>query len=123
MKRNHQIHTIGHKAAAVFMILTLMWLTISITFVVSFNEAMAQQAGIDNSSSPINGSDEDPSNPFGNNTEEKAPGGSSLSEEYLHLPQNTHYYLSISAQYHASKNADTYTAYHGELLVPPPNAA
>jgi len=105
------------------MIITLLWLTVSTTFVVSFNQEMAKQNITDNSNAPLNGSDEEASNPIGNNTEEKAPGGSSLSEEYMHYQQNTHYYFSQSAQYHKCENADTYIAYHGELLVPPPNAA
>ena len=64
-----------------------------------------------------------PANPFGNTTEEKAPVSNSFSEEYLHDHHSTDCFFSIVLQYHKCENADTYHAYHGELLVPPPNVS
>lgn len=62
------------------------------------------------------------SNPLGNTTEEKNPNSSnSFSEEFLH-DQHTHdYWISVSFQFRKCENVDTYLAYHGELLVPPPD--
>lgn len=74
------------------------------------------------SNSTLNGNEEETSNPFGNNTEEKAPNsGNSFSEEYLHIQHINHPYFSKTSQYHKFENADIYIAFHGELLVPPPN--
>lgn len=69
--------------------------------------------------------DEEAANPFGNTTEEKAPSGSnvSFSEEYLHDNHHSDHFFSAKASYHKCENADTYHAFHGELLVPPPNMA
>jgi hypothetical protein len=72
--------------------------------------------------SPLAGTEEEAANPFGNTTEEKAPS-SSFSEEFLHDHHKADYFFSIVSQYHNSENDGTYVAYHGELLVPPPNAA
>lgn len=105
------------------MILTLLWLTISTPFVVSFQEEMAKQ-GVMSDTSPLSADEEDTTNPFGNNTEEKpCSGGSSISlaEEYLHDNHKAEYLFSVTSNYHKCENADAYTAYHGELLVPPPN--
>lgn len=70
------------------------------------------------------GGEEEPTNPFGNTTEEKAPGGSSsLSEEYLHDHHHTDRVALLISVDHSLQNAGTYIAFHGELLVPPPNQA
>ena len=105
------------------MILALMWLTISAPFVYESQQQMAKYSK--SSSAPMAlDMTEDETNPFGNNTEEKAPGSiNSFSEEYLHDHHNADYLLSIALQYHKNDEAGLYIAFHGELLVPPPNAA
>lgn len=105
------------------MILTLLWLTVSTPFVVSFQQEMAKQGLSTNSTSPLSTDDEDSSNPFGNNTEEKPASNASVSlaEEYLHDSHKAEYLFSVTSTYHKCENAGTYTAFHGELLVPPPN--
>lgn len=112
-----------HKVSSLFMVLTLLWLTISTPFVVSFQDEMARQ-GITANDSSLPSDEEDTSNPFGNNTEEKPASGASvsLSEEYhLHDSHKAEYLFAVTSTYHKCENADTYTAFHGELLVPPPN--
>ena len=110
-------------ASAVLMILALMWLTISAPFVYESQQQIAKYSK--SSSAPMAfDMSEDETNPFGNNTEEKAPGSiNSFSEEYLHNHHDAEYLLSIALQYHKNDDAGTYIAFHGELLVPPPNAA
>ncbi len=73
--------------------------------------------------SPSTDNEEETANPFGNTTEEKAPSSTSFSEEYLHDHHTTDYFFSTVLQYHKCENAGTYIAFHGELLVPPPNVA
>lgn len=111
-------------ASAVLMILLLMWLTVSTPFVLaSQQEAAKSSKAASSQSSPLNGgTEEESSNPFGNSTEEKVPKNiNSFSEEFLHDQHKSDHLFSIVKQYHKTKDADTYTAFHGELLVPPPN--
>jgi len=113
-----------HGVSAVLMILALLWLTISVPFVYAAQQEVAKQNKLAGNMTTDVGNEEDSTNPFGNTTEEKAPtNGSSVSEEYLHDHHKTDYFFSIISQYHKCENAGTYVAYHGELLVPPPNAA
>ena len=124
MKKSNKPYNVFHKVTSVFLMITLLWLTISTPFVVSFQQEMAKQGFSIDTSSPLSGDDEDTSNPFGNNTEEKPASCSSvsLSEEYhMHDNHKADYLFSIVSTYHKCENADTYTAFHGELLVPPPN--
>jgi hypothetical protein len=111
-------------ASAVFMILALLWLTISAPFVYACQQELAKQNKTEQTQSHMAGNEEETANPFGNNTEEKAPNSTnSFSEEYLHDQHVADYFFSPGLQYHKCINARTYVAYHGELLVPPPNVA
>ena len=124
MKRNRKIYSVFHLCSAVFLILALMWLTVSTPFVIASQQEQARQHKIEKTvSSQLAGNEEETSNPFGNNTEEKAPTSTNFSEEFLHsFHIISHFYTEIS-QYHKHENSDTYVAFHGELLVPPPNAS
>jgi hypothetical protein len=110
--------------SAVFMILALLWLTISAPFVIASQQQMAKYEKMADGDLPSPGNEEETANPFGNNTEEKSPtSSSSFSEEYLHDHHKAEQFFSIISLFHKCENAGTYIAYHGELLVPPPNAA
>lgn len=120
MNKTRKIFSFFQLCSAVFMILALMWLTVSSPFVLASQQEQAKQHK-EKAAAPLTGTEEEASNPFGNNTEEKTPGANSFSEEYLHsYHAASHFYIEIS-QYHKLENADTYIAFHGELLVPPPN--
>jgi len=109
-------------ASAVFMILALLWLTVSAPFVASCQQELAKQNKTANNVSALGGSEEEAANPFGNTTEEKKPSGSnSLSEEYLHDHHIDDHFFSVISRDHKSENAGVYTAFHGEVQVPPPN--
>lgn len=123
MKRGCKIYSVPQLISAVVMILALVWLTVSSPFVNTARQELAKQQKTEQAASPHAGSEEESSNPFGNNAEEKAPGNTSISEEYIHNNHKVYFFFSIATQYHKCENADTYIAYHGELLVPPPNAA
>ncbi|MBL7700902.1 MAG: hypothetical protein JNM14_01520 [Ferruginibacter sp.] len=122
MKKNRKIYSVTQLASAVVMVLALLWLTVSTPFVYEVQQELAKQQKMEKASSPLNGTEEESSNPFGNNAEEKAPNSTSLSEEYIHSNHRTYFFFSVATQYHKCENADTYIAFHGELLVPPPNA-
>lgn len=109
--------------SAVMMIFALLWLTVSAPFVVAGQKEIAKYEKLTNHNFTPFSSEDDAANPFGNNTEEKCPNSSSFSEEYLHDHNKSDYAFSIIARYHKCESAGTYIAYHGELLVPPPNQA
>ena len=121
MKVKKRAYNIFQLLSAIFMILALLWLTISAPFVVAGQQQMAKYEHAGDFGSPYSNSEEDAANPFGNNTEEKSPSSSSVSEEYLHDHHKSEYLISVILRHHKHVNADTYIAYHGELLVPPPN--
>ena len=124
MRRNRKTYRVPQLVSAIFMIMALLWLTISAPFVIASQKELAKQNKMASAPTPLPGNEEESTNPFGNNTEEKTTGnGSSFSEEYLHDHHITDYFFSISLQYHKCGNAGTYIAFHGELIVPPPNAA
>jgi hypothetical protein len=123
MKRSRKTYSTIQKASTIFMMAALLWLTISLPFVYAGQQEIAQQQQTENSGSPFTGNEEESANPFGNSTEEKAPGTNSFSEEYLHDHHKEDGLLAVAKQYRSCENARNYIAFHGELLVPPPNVA
>ncbi|QNA44826.1 hypothetical protein [Lacibacter sediminis] len=123
MKKGRIPYSIIQKASTIFMMAALLWLTISLPFVYAGQQEIAQQQQTENSGSPFTGNEEESANPFGNSTEEKAPGNNSFSEEYLHDHHKEDGLLAVAKQYRSCENARNYIAFHGELLVPPPNVA
>lgn len=123
MKKTPQPYSLFRRLSAVMMIIALSWLTISAPFVFEQQQKMAKQNSCACGDLPIAGTEEE-ANPFSGSTEEKAPKTlNSFSEEYLHNHHQSEYFLSIASQFHKCENAGIYVAYHGELLVPPPNKA
>lgn len=105
------------------MFVALCWLTISAPFVFENQQKMAKQNCEAPAAIPLAGTEEE-ANPISSSTEEKAPKTlNSFSEEYLHDCNRSEYFFSLASQFHKCENAGTYVAYHGELLVPPPDMA
>src|SRR5688500_8232007 len=123
MKKNQQPYSILQLASAVFMMLALLWLTISLPYVYASQQEWAELNNIENTGTPLSCTEEETCNPMGNTTEEKNPSSTSLTEEYLHDHHGADHFFSIDTTYHKLENADTYTAFHGEVQVPPPNVA
>lgn len=122
MKKNRKIYSVFQLVSAVVMILALMWLTVSTPYVITAQQELAKKHKMEKTAAPLTSSEEETTKTPGTNTEEKTPGSStSVSEEFLHYNHKADYFFSISMQYHKLDNAGTYIAYHGELLVPPPN--
>jgi hypothetical protein len=123
MKGRKKTYVFRHLASSVFMILALLWLTISAPFVQASQQELSKQLSSADASSPIDNNEEE-TNPFGNNTEEKKPNsGNSFSEEYLHDLHADEHFFSITGRKHSHENSGVYTAFHGEVQVPPPNIA
>lgn len=99
-------------ATAIFLMAALSWLTVSIPFVYQ-----AKQQTIKNASGKAD-------NPFAGTTEEKTPSNPTvnINEEFLHNHHHdfSHIPFQITVAYiHAHESI--YTAYHGEILCPPPD--
>jgi hypothetical protein len=123
MKKKNIIYKTPHRIASIFMILALLWLTVSIPFVYSAQQKMAEKekaALTMHAASEKNG---DGSNPFTNTTEEKTPSGAVniLSEEYLHHTDELFHIAGIWLKHTGQYTVAEYIAFHGELLCPPPN--
>ena len=124
MKKNKKTYTIFQKASSIFLMLTLLWLTVSTPFVIACQQELAKQQKTMCIDLPISDDEDDSSDSAGNNIEEKVPaGGNSLSEEYLHEHHVAEPFGAILARNYNLENAGTYIAFHGELHAPPPNAA
>ncbi|HPG11059.1 MAG TPA: hypothetical protein PLU37_05995 [Chitinophagaceae bacterium] len=104
------------------MIVALLWLTVSTPFVFASRQQAAKSEKIagKNQSIPL---DEDDQNPYGNTTEEKAPSGTSIQEEFLHEYHASEYFQLLASKHPKHENSGIYIAFHGELHVPPPNVA
>ena len=106
------------------MIVALVWLSVSAPFVFNNQKKHGESLKCCSSQSPFAGTGEENSNPTGNSTEEKIPKSvNSFSEEYLHDSHWSNFISSINLQYFNNQDAGIYIAYHGDLLVPPPNVA
>ena len=124
MKKVPQPYSFFNRVSAIMMIVALSWLTISAPFVFEHQQKIAKQNTSSCANLPIAGNEEEAPNPFSGSTEEKAPKSlNSFSEEYLHDHHQSEYLFSIASKFHKCEDAGTYVAYHGELLVPPPNKA
>ncbi len=119
MKRQRKTYTIAQRLSSLLMILTLLWLTVSVSFLYSSQEDSGK-AQTSTASFPAD-NEEESANPFGNNTEEKNPGSTSFSEEYLHHTETGSHFISSGIAFRGGEKASLYVAFHGELLVPPPN--
>lgn len=123
MNRIKRIYTDANRLSAVMLMVALLWLTVSTPFVYQAQQHYSKFQKAATSSSLAGNEEECNDSPQTNTTEEKAPGGmNSLSEEYLHHHDHSGHFLFAAAQY-PTWHAATYTAFHGEMLVPPPNCA
>jgi len=123
MNKRKKKYTFFQKATSVFLMLTLLWLTVSTPFVIVAQQELAKhQSALSLATAQTDCGDYPDEDSSGSNTiEEKVPGSVNLAEEFLHDHHISHHFFSVISLYHKLENADSYTAFHGELLVPPPN--
>ena len=117
MNSKRNIYSWQLKLNACFILVALTWLTISAQFMV-VNSIASVDHTHQQSSLPFT-AEEDTSIPV--NTEEKTTSNGSILEEYLHEHSWMSFFFGASRVYERSLDASLYVAYHGELLVPPPN--
>jgi hypothetical protein len=108
----------------VLMIFALLWLTISTPFAYASYQEHIKHDKLTKSASSSTGDEDESTNPFGNNTEEKMPNENiSLSEEYIHSNNKIEYFSLIIPKFYNCEKTSIYIAFHGEILVPPPITA
>ena len=121
MKDPQSKYNLSQKIHACFMIIALLFLTVSAPLSLnsqSLNDLVCHQS--DCADAPT---EEETTNPFGNNTEEKVPSSNNLAEEYLHDSSDAAALSGNDPSRFASHDVDIFIDYHHELLVPPPNQA
>jgi hypothetical protein len=109
--------------SGIFLMLVLVWLTVSTPFVTSFQIQIAAQEKETQKNTNAACTDEDAPgcNPFANTTEEKTESGSiTFSEEYLHDHYEIIHTLDDLLKHDNCGHSALYIAFHGELLSPPP---
>jgi len=107
--------------SSVLMIMTLVWLTVSLPLVTKYQQAVVTEKMSQNKAS--NSEKKDSGNPFANTTEEKNPNSSNtLAEEFLHESCFHQEHLPLPVKYNKCTHPAVYVAFHGELLSPPPEA-
>lgn len=101
-------------ASGIFMVLALLWLSVSTPFVYQSQQQLAAQKHTSSSASD--------NNPFSNTTEEKSESGVNTISEYLHEVHSLEHLPLVVAVYYKCHPSELYFAYHPELLSPPPEA-
>lgn len=105
------------------MMMTMLWLTVSLPFIVENRIAYNIESKSSASDNLIDTQGEDAGFPQTGASEEKGSEGSNnFNEEYLHHHDGgTQIGLSPGKKAMHDLAQDAYCAFHGELLVPPPN--
>lgn len=104
--------SLKHIIAAVFMMVTLQWLTVSTPFVYAADKVQKEiQKQTDKNET---------TNPFANTTEEKSESGGSVLSEYLHDLNLLNQHFVILIRLYKCHSSDLYCEYHPGLVSPPP---
>lgn len=119
MNKKADLFSIRLCASGLLMLLALAWLTISLPFVYS-----AQQAHQNDALDEQYASHEERDLPFSGTAEEKAGSATTtLSEEYLHDHQFMEQGFVFITRLFKCYPHNLYYAFHPELITPPPDAA
>jgi hypothetical protein len=114
MKQSQRIYPVGHIASSLFMIVALLWLTISTPFVYASQQSLKKVVQKENRQAGDN------NNPFSNITEEKNESGVNTLSEYLHEPSDIEKNFITLVRLYKSYPSNIYFEYHPELISPPP---
>ena len=102
------------------MILALLWLTVSIPYVFNAQKQLLSQEK--QQPVPVNSQQEEvAADPVASTTEEKTPGTGNTLSEFLHEIELLKHPSRNLTRYFMYIRSSLYIAFHGELLVPPPN--
>jgi len=120
MAKEHIYYSLYHKSSSILMILALLWLTVSVPYVFNAQKQLLSQEK--QQPVPVNSQqEEEAANPFASTTEEKTPGSGNTLSEFLHEIELLKHPSRNLTRYFMYIRSSLYIAFHGELLVPPPN--
>ena len=113
-------YSVKEKGISFLLILTLVWLTVSLPYVCDAKKISVKAAQTTGKTSLPT---DQTNNPVSGNPEEKAASGgiNTLSEEYLHHPEEILAFEPSMIDHNSFHLICFYEAFHGELLCPPPN--
>lgn len=114
MKQSQHIYPLGHVVSGFFMIVALLWLTVSTPFVYDAKQSLRKET---HKQTKQTGDD---LNPFSNTTEEKNQNSVNTLSEYLHEPHCIEKNFITLTTLYKSYPSNIYFDYHPELLSPPP---
>jgi hypothetical protein len=114
MQKKSSIPNQLQKLTSIFLMLVLLWLTVSTPFV--YEQMQVKKATEQKASMADAAEDDSVSNP----SEEKTESGVPALSEYLHELQLLQHHFSIITTYYKCHPSDLYFAFHPELLSPPP---
>lgn len=113
MKRNQYINPTRQVSSSLFMIMALLWLTVSTPFV--FKTQREQKKEIQKQSKQT-----EDNNPFSNTTEEKNESSANTLSEYLHDHPSLENNFTILTRLYKRYPSNIYCEHHPELVSPPP---
>jgi hypothetical protein len=116
MKRGAGIFSFWQKASGLFLVLTLLWLTISTPFVNEARTVKKEMAKLCGKQAI------EDNNPFSNTTEEKNESSFNSLSEYLHEVHIHEPVVTLLTRDFKCHRSDTYLAFHPDLLIPPPKS-
>jgi hypothetical protein len=113
MKQSQQIFSARHVVSSLFMVMALIWLTLSTPYVYAAQQVKKQQQKEQKYHD---------NNPFSNTTEEKNESSVNTLSEYLHDVHLIEHDFTVVQKFYKRYPSDLYIEYHPELLSPPPEA-
>jgi hypothetical protein len=115
MKQSQYTHSARRVNSALFMIMALLWLTVSTPFVFKAQQEQKKEAQKQSSQAKD-------TNPFANTTEEKNESGMNTLSEYLHDHPSPENNFTVLIRLYKRYPSSIYCEHHPELLSPPPEA-
>jgi hypothetical protein len=116
MHRSRKIFSLKEAVSGIFMIMTLLWLTVSTPFVFPGKADQKQ------TSQQKDADQHEEDNPFSRTTEEKPERSSNSLSEYLHELYEVKLPITFITNSYKIHSTTLYLAYHPELVSPPPKA-
>ena len=118
MAKRRKIYNNIQLGSAVVMILLLMWLTVSTPFVLASQQEIAKSSNRHRHNHRLLVAARKRAPILRQQYRGKGSKNiNSFSEEFLHDPHRSDYFFFHSQAIHKTKTRETYTAFHGELLV------
>lgn len=116
MKRSQLTYSLRQVISSLFMIVALVWLTVSTPFVYEAQQSLKKEVQKESSQTTEN------TNPFSNTTEEKNESSVNTLSEYLHEPPCIGNNFITLIRLYKSYPSNIDYEHHPELLSPPPEA-